>query len=63
MDTKQKHKLIFSTRIAKQIIKDGKYISNLVDIHENRDDAGRSVFVFKETEDFNLYLKEEFNII
>lgn len=62
MQAKQKHKLIFSSRIAKEIIRDGRFKDNLVDIHENKDGSGRSIFVFREDDDFNNYLKQTFNI-
>lgn len=63
MEKTIKHKLIFSSRIAKQIIREGVFVSNLVDIHENKDGSGRSVFVFVDSEEFSSYLSDKFDIV
>lgn len=58
----QKHKVIFSSRIAKQIIEDRVFLTNLVSIEPNEDNTGRSVFIFKMDKEFDDYLFRKFNI-
>lgn len=63
MDNNQQNRVIFSNRIARQIIQDGSFICNLIDIQPNNQNRDRTVFIFKEDDEFNKYLKDNFNII
>lgn len=56
------NRVIFSTRVARAIIKDGKFIENLVDIQEHKHNKARTVFIFKATDEFEQYILDEFDI-